>query len=92
MKPRSLTAFFPACNDGGTIGRTSFGVSNVEKTGIDLLQSAEGGVRSRLEVARIQALPAGRLRVGGTVEGELGCGEHHGRCAEKATPIVIDLV
>ena len=45
-------------NDRRAIGRTGFGIADIEHAGIDLLQRAEGGVRPRLD-GRQRASSAG---------------------------------
>ena len=76
--------------DYRAIGGAGFGVSDVQKAGVDLLQGRERGVRPRVDRGQVRFCRAG-LSVRRTAHAELrGCNSH-GRGADKAAARMIDI-
>ena len=76
-------------DDRRAVGRTGFGVPDVQHAGVDLLQRAEGGVRARLDrrwklVLRLRSADAGTPSCAAAMR--------HGGGAEEAGGVVVDLV
>jgi hypothetical protein len=76
-------------NDRRAIGGASFGVSDIEDAGIDLLQRAEGRICSRLDRRDFCLDPLCRSR---TDHPELRGGDGHRGGAKEAASILVDFV
>ena len=77
-------------NDCWTIDRAGLGISDIENTGIDLLQRDESGVRAGPDRRQIRrACPAG-LRKDGTAEDKRGGGHAYRGVVQEAATILVD--
>ncbi len=71
-------------HDRRTIGGTSFSVSDIQETGIDLLQQAEGRVRPRLHRGLVCWFCHTCLCIPTSGHAKLCRGKNHGRSPQKA--------
>jgi hypothetical protein len=75
-------------NDRRPVGGAGLGVADVEDAGVDLLQRAERGIRSRLECGQLWLLRLGMQRAD---RPELSGGNHQAHGAEEAATMMVDV-
>jgi hypothetical protein len=77
-------------NDHRTVGGPGFGVSNIEGASIDLLQGAEGFVRSGFIRRNIRRFCCARLCLRRTDRAELRGGNGHRGGAKETAAMLVD--